>query len=256
MANTIKARTKGLSDCLPPVKPVKVHSQRLTQSFVSGEFEKRGWKLVSEYENWESKLEFICDQGNRHKTTLNTFRQFKGIKSTCGRCARRVITQDLAEKAFQEAGYTLLSTYISAMLPLQFICEQGHSHSIPWNEFNKGTRCGQCKRSGYNSMVAGRLYYVRFDFPGFSLWKIGISNHSIAKRFKSERVKPVVLMDSWYADGSKPPKLETEIKRKHKTHKYNGATLQKGNSDCFTIDVLELDREAGHGVACRSLTAE
>jgi hypothetical protein len=234
MATTIKPRGTDLSDRLPEVKP---HPQRLTQEFVSSEFKRRGWTLHSVYRNWETPLEFTCDRGHDHSTTWNTIKQGSG----CAYCQSRVVHHSDVEAAFKAAGYTLIGQYEAAAKKMAFICDRGHSHSISWHEFNKGTRCGQCKVTGYKPGIPGRLYYVRFDFPEFSLWKIGISNRSIGMRFRGERVKPIILMDSWYADGSVPPKMEAEAKRKYRKHQYKGSALRNGNSDCFTIDVLGFD---------------
>ena len=48
-------------------------------------------------------------------------------------------------KRFKEVGYKLLSEeYINNRTKLEFVCDVGHQHSITWNCFQSGTRCGKC----------------------------------------------------------------------------------------------------------------
>jgi hypothetical protein len=199
MANIIKARTKDLRDRFPPVKP---HSQRLTQEFVSGEFEKRGWMLHSIYQNWETPLEFTCDRGHRHAITWNAFNQ----KSNCAYCSGRIKTHDDAVKSFAEAGYTLVGQYQSVIEKIAFVCDRGHQHAMSWHDFNKGSRCGQCKRNGYKVATAGRLYYVRFDFAGFSLWTAGMPmglSRLSWKRKSSESTGSISIREAHFGMGTR-----------------------------------------------------
>jgi 5-methylcytosine-specific restriction endonuclease McrA len=47
--------------------------------------------------------------------------------------------------AFEKEGYSLLSdTYINSTTKLNYICPNGHAHSITWGDFKQGRRCKIC----------------------------------------------------------------------------------------------------------------
>ena len=46
---------------------------------------------------------------------------------------------------FKKEGYELLSTeYINKNTKLEYICPEGHKHSVSWDNFNHGRRCPEC----------------------------------------------------------------------------------------------------------------
>lgn len=58
----------------------------------------------------------------------------------------RRITYKFVKLKFEEEGYELLSTdYISSDAKLNYRCPNGHIHSIRWDDFKQGQRCGRCK---------------------------------------------------------------------------------------------------------------
>jgi ribosomal protein S8 len=50
----------------------------------------------------------------------------------------------IIKKAFEDEGYILKSDYINCHTPLVFICPNGHTHKINWNNWLTGHRCGIC----------------------------------------------------------------------------------------------------------------
>jgi hypothetical protein len=107
----------------------------------------------------------------------------------------------------------------------------------------------------YRKEKPGTLYYIRFDLPtGESIWKVGITNTAIAKRFAAETIPYTILYQEHHQDGSIPPAREKVILRKHKAFKYKGKALQSGNTECFTKDILGYDKPIAqlnllHGLA-------
>ena len=57
------------------------------------------------------------------------------------------ITQKQAEESFASEGYQLLSQYKNAHTKLDFVCPNGHTHSISWSSWNGGHRCKHCSLS-------------------------------------------------------------------------------------------------------------
>ena len=50
---------------------------------------------------------------------------------------------------FEECGYRLLDTeYINSQQNLNYICDNGHTTSMRFNDFQQGKRCGKCRNRG------------------------------------------------------------------------------------------------------------
>lgn len=52
---------------------------------------------------------------------------------------------DYVKQKFEERGYTLISTeYINNKTKLDYVCSNGHKHSILWKDFIRGHGCSHC----------------------------------------------------------------------------------------------------------------
>ena len=213
--------------------------RRTKHGAVAAAFKARGYTLLSQYKRCDIPLEFICDKGHRHQISWDAFQRGQ----QCAICAGKIVTHGDVKAAFDTRGYTLLSQYEDSKSPLRFVCDRGHYSQISWGSFRRGSRCRNCCPGGYEQCFPGVIYYVRFDPPGDApIYKIGITNHSVARRFKDEKTPYVVLWQQLYEDGSVPPQLESAFLRKHKKCRYTGSVLASGNTECFTRDVLGYDR--------------
>ena len=117
--------------------------KKLTIEYVKEQFEKEGYTLLStKYINSSEKLESICDKGHKHSISWSKFKQGR----RCGVCSGHIkLTYEFVKSEFEKCGYTLLSTkYINNSEKLDYICNRGHKHSISWNKFSRGRRCGVC----------------------------------------------------------------------------------------------------------------
>lgn len=107
-------------------------------------FVNEGYTLLSdEFTNKLNPLRYICPKG--HNNTITLYHWNKGIR--CGDCCtnNKKNNYDDIKKYFLDEGYTLLSeTYNKIHDKLDFICPNGHRHSISWNLFKRGSRCGRC----------------------------------------------------------------------------------------------------------------
>jgi hypothetical protein len=55
------------------------------------------------------------------------------------------LTYEFVKESFEREGYKLLSKeYINNREKLNFVCENGHKHSINWGSWNNGIRCFYC----------------------------------------------------------------------------------------------------------------
>lgn len=119
--------------------------RKLTIEEIRPQFEKRGWKLLSEkYVNSRSYLDVICQEG--HKTTIswNNFQRNQGCQFCAG---NQKFDFHEVKKYFHENGCTLLSEeYVSNQSKLEYICNCGNKASTDFITFRKGGRCLECKK--------------------------------------------------------------------------------------------------------------
>ena len=206
---------------------------------VEAAFNARGYTLKSQYKKNTTRLYFVCPNGHEHFISWSSFSR----GSTCGICSGRVLPHEEVEAAFDAEGYTLKSKYESALRKLNFICPAGHHDSRTWASFKRGSRCSTCNPSGYDNKKPGILYYVRFTLPSRDcIYKIGITNQTVKKRFAGEKTPYTIVWQQRFKDGKIPQQMEREILKKHKKFKYNGNDLISGNTECFTRDVLGYDK--------------
>jgi hypothetical protein len=213
----------------------------LFHEYVASEITKAGYVLRSQYERAHADLDIECDRGHRYPGRWSNFRRGR----RCPECARNVpLSHEYVASEITKAGYVLRSQYERANADLDIECDRGHRYPGRWSSFQQGNRCPECAVSGYKSNKPGRLYCIRFDFPdGLSLYKIGITNNTIKRRFCGEPTPYTILLDYLYEDGSIPPKKERILLASHAKYKYKGPNLLvSGNTECFTRDILDLDR--------------
>ena len=115
-------------------------AKKLIYEFVKSEFEKEGYILLSkEYTNARTKLNYECVNGHFHSITWDNWKQGK----RCPKC--RKIDIETVRRSFEDEGYTLLSdVYYNNRTKMDFICSNGHRHSINWNDWKDGHRCAVC----------------------------------------------------------------------------------------------------------------
>jgi hypothetical protein len=122
--------------------------KKLTYDFVKKSFEKEGYTLLSkEYINSRTKLSYICPKGHKHFITWDNWRGHHRCPSCVG-LAKPTICK--VKTYFEAEGYVLLDkVYVNAHTKLNYVCVEGHKHSITWNNWRRGKRCpycaGQCR---------------------------------------------------------------------------------------------------------------
>lgn len=118
-------------------------SKKLTYEFVRSQFENGGYDLLTtEYINCKQKLDYICPKGHRHSIIWNNW--YSGRR--CPYCAGRPpINISFVRSEFTKEGYILLTDkYINHRQKLEFVCPNGHKHSICWGNWKTGDRCSYC----------------------------------------------------------------------------------------------------------------
>jgi hypothetical protein len=202
-----------------------------------------GYSLV-DYVKSSAKVKIICKVHGEFLQTPN--RHLSG--SGCAQCAgnTQLTSQEFIEKAtLKHDGkydYSLVN-YVQSHSKVKIICkEHGIFLQTPDNH-SHGKGCPDCGDYGYRPSKPGTLYYVRFDLPGLKLWKIGITNRTVAERFYNFGVDPIILWERRWNDGSIAEELEEDVLNdpRYDAYRYNGpAVLKSGSTECFTIDIMAL----------------
>ncbi len=123
--------------------PDCANNKRLTISFIKEELNKEGYTLISDnYTNNTTELIVICPEGHEFKTSRVKWTS----GNRCPDCHQSRVNIDKVRQSFEDEGYTLLSTeYINAHVKLDFICSNGHKHSITWAAWQQGEKCFYCR---------------------------------------------------------------------------------------------------------------
>ncbi len=150
-------------------------NKKLTYSHVKDSFEKNGYKLLTtDYKNNHTKLHYVCDNGHEHSIIWANWN--KGHR--CPICAGQAKpTIDQIKELFEKEGYTLLSTeYKNAHTHLDYICPEGHGHSMSCTNWKMGFRCPTC-------------WNIRNNGPGASNWQGGKSFEVYCQVWKDHEYK-------------------------------------------------------------------
>jgi len=118
---------------------------KLTTEFVKDVFEKNGYKLLSKYKNCEHKLKYVCSKGHCHSISWKHFRD--GHRCTyCVNNNKKTI--EFVRNEFTKKGAVLLSSvYINNHTKLDYICKNGHKHSITLADWVCGKGCPICRNN-------------------------------------------------------------------------------------------------------------
>ena len=128
---------------------------KLSIDFIKSEFEKEQYILLStKYENSKYHLNYICSNGHEGSTTWNNWQ--RGHR--CKVCSTKKVNNklkhslDFIKSEFEKEGHRLLTTeYKDNKQKLDYICSNGHHHSVKWNAWQQNHRCPVCaliNRSG------------------------------------------------------------------------------------------------------------
>jgi len=88
------------------------------------------------------------------------------------------LTYDYVKSQFEKEGYTLLTKeYKNSRQKLEYICSNGHKHSITWNAWRQGKRCLYCAKNRKKTIEEIR---EAFEAEGYTL---------LTREYKNNRQK-------------------------------------------------------------------
>jgi len=118
-------------------------TQKITQKQAEESFASEGYKLLSQYKNAHTKLDYVCDNGHTHSISWSSWNA--GHRCKYCNLDKSDKKQDEVKQSFADAQYKLLSDYRDYQTKLNFICPNGHEGSISWRVWITGWRCLKCK---------------------------------------------------------------------------------------------------------------
>lgn len=206
-----------------------------------------------DYVNAKSKVEIICPE---HGSFMSEpYHHTKG--TGCPRCGADRISEALLltkEEWIERAGnihgdkydYSRVD-YAGGRNPVEIVCpEHGPFLQPPRIHIHQESGCPLCAESGVKLDAPGILYYIRINTHTHTLWKIGITNRTVHKRFVGDLSK-ITVIRAWPFDVLRDAfEIEKEILKTCIEHAYTGPDkpLSKGgNTELFTLDVLCLDKD-------------
>lgn len=207
------------------------------------------------YRNAQSKVEIICPQHGLF--TQRPANHIRGIG--CSKCSdiiageqRRLSTDEFIKAAKLAHGtkydYSKV-LYITSHEKVEIICP---THGTFWQSAVNHIRgnkagCPGCAVSGFDQTKAALLYYLAvLTDNNETLYKIGITNLTVQKRFPSIDLARIRILQTWSFDnGGKAAEKEISILREFADDLYTGkdVLIGAGNTELFIRDVLELDSE-------------
>jgi len=135
-------------------------AKKLTIEFVQDEFFKELYILLTKvYINSQQKLEYICPEGHRHSMTWTNWQQGQRCP-TCYYNSMKLIIEFIRE-SFEKHGYEFLTkVYKNNHQKLDYICPEGHRHSMTWTNWQQGHRCPTC----FNNNKKHSIEFVKESF--------------------------------------------------------------------------------------------
>jgi hypothetical protein len=138
-------KTKGMT-CLECFKL----RRRIPYEDIVSTFRDRDYDIISPKEKeytaaYKQKIKYRCPEGHIHQIMYQDFLSGHGCPECAGLLKHKY--KDV-KKSFEERGYTLVSKeYNNNSSKLDFICPNGHEHSIRYGDWLHGHRCGMCDQS-------------------------------------------------------------------------------------------------------------
>lgn len=130
----------------------KGRSITLSYEFIKEQFKNEGYKLLTPNFTYITlqKLKFQCSNGHIQSVSWGNWHQGQ----RCTICKEKIRKDRIFKKvrqSFQDKDCILLATeYFGAKSKINYICPNGHNHSITWNDWQTGYRCSICRTETMN----------------------------------------------------------------------------------------------------------
>jgi len=225
--------------------------RKTTQEFVEQAAKKHDGKYTydrTDYTDDKAKVVITCPiHGDFKQIPSNHLRG-----ATCLKCSYELRSEktrdsktDFVSKATITHGelYDYSGTeYVNSRIKVSIECRlHGTFYQTPHDHI-QGAGCPVCNHVHWYSTLPSILYYVKVN--GGEAYKVGITSKSLKSRFTSEELSRIeVLQVIEFDTGKEAFEAEQTILKEYKEFKYVGEDLLvSGNTELFSIDVLNLDK--------------
>jgi hypothetical protein len=208
-----------------------------------------------EYKTALTKVKIICPIHGGFLQSPAT--HIRGVG--CSKCSdlitadkRRLTNEEFIKRAREVHGdkydYSKVE-YVTSHGKVEIICrEHGPFLQSPaTHTMGNKAGCPGCAVSGFDQTKPALLYYLAVMTDNAeTLYKIGITNLTIHKRFPSIDLARIREIKTWtFTQGAEAAKKEAQILREYSDDRYIGPDVLfgAGNTELFVRDVLGLDDE-------------
>lgn len=174
---------------------------KYTIEYIREVFEKENYILLTDkYINNKMLLYYICPEGHHGSVRWDNWLY---CHNRCWQCSGVMkLSIDEIRKDFEAYGYKLLSKkYLNANKKLDYICPEGHKHSMTYAKFKTGRRCPTCA----NLFKRGNQVRLDYEYIKSSFEKEGYK--LLSKEYRNARSnldyicpnnhKSKITWDSW-----------------------------------------------------------
>lgn len=209
------------------------------------------------YRGTEYKSEFLCIKHNKKFTQLCS--STLSGKLGCPVCKLELRKSLLADdkesfiikaRAVHKDAYSYDKfTYLRSGTLSTITCPIHGDFEQSANSHLMGRGCPSCANYGFDDSKPAILYYLSIN--NGEAYKIGITNRSVEERYTAEELSNIkCLFIKNFIIGKYARLEEKKILTKFKKFKSDKHLLKSGNTELFTIDILEMENtcQTSHGV--------
>lgn len=208
------------------------------------------------YINAQTKVKIICpEHGLFLQRPVNHIRDIGCSKCshTAAGLERRLSTEEFIRRAklvhSDKYDYSNVN-YTTAHEKVEITCKKHGSfwQSPATHTMGNKAGCPGCAMSGFDQTKPGILYYLAvLTDNNETLYKIGITNLNVEKRFPNADLARIRTIRTWsFKEGKVAAKRELDILKEYSDDLYCGpdVLIGSGNTELFVRDVLQLDLDA------------
>lgn len=160
----------------------------LTREIVNSRIADRGFIMLGEYVNVDTKTMFQCDNGHTWEAAPEKVMSRTGCPYCSGMAP---LTTEIVNARIEDRGLILVDEFVNNQTKVRFKCNEGHIWDAKPNNVLNGRGCPECsERTSDNDVfylwVAASQSLVKLR-PGDHLLKFGATS----ERLKSQRIREV-----------------------------------------------------------------
>lgn len=172
----------------------------LSKEIINARISNRGFAMLSDYKNVDTKASFRCKAGHIWETTPYHITR-RTNPTGCPYCSNQApLSTEIVNSRIKERGYLLVDDFITNSIKVRFRCNEGHVWKAKPNNVLNGRGCPDCApRTTDNDVfylwIANRQNRIKLKSGEF-LIKYGVTS----ERLENDRIREVAA--SWKAKAS------------------------------------------------------